>query len=120
MNTVLLRLGWPNSKLNPNKSRGRHWTYNHKEKAAAKKEGWAEAKLRGAKNLSGSTFLLKVTGYPPHSSRLDDDNFLSSLKHHRDGIAEAMGVDDSAFQWVFEGFDRSGQPGVVIEVVSNG
>lgn len=114
---VLLRLGWPSSKLNPNRSDGRsHW-FNAKERKAAKLEGQGEALLRGAKNVRGDKFVLKVTGYPPDNRRRDDDNFLKCLKHHRDGIALAMGVDDSKFRWEFQGFERAGSSGVLIEVV---
>ena len=114
--SVLLRLSWPSSKLNPNRSKGRHWSWNNKERKAAKNEGWGEANLRGAKNVTGKRFKLSVTAYPPDNRRRDADNLLASLKHAADGIALAMGVDDSAFTWTFEGFDRSGSPGILIQV----
>ena len=114
--SVLLRLGWPSSKLNPNRSDGRsHW-YNAKERKAAKQEGYGEALLRGAKNVKGDRFILKVTAYPPDNRRRDDDNFLKQMKNFRDGIALAMGVDDSRFRWEFEGFERAGSAGVLIEL----
>ncbi len=115
--SVLLRLSWPSPKLNPNNSDGRsHW-YNTKERKAAKAEGHGEALLRGAKNVEGERFLLKVTAYPPDNRRRDDDNFLKQMKHHRDGIAIAMGVDDSQFKWVFEGFQQASTAGVLIVVM---
>lgn len=114
--SVLLRLGWPNSKLNPNRSKGRHWSWNNKERKAAKHEGNGEALLRGAKNIQGDRFILRITAYPPDNRARDVDNFIASLKHQMDGIALAMGVDDKAFTPVFEGFYRAGSPGVSIQV----
>ena len=118
--SVLLRLGWPSPKLNPNNSKGRHWQWNRKERKAAKAEGHGEALLRGAKNVSGDRFILKVTSYPPDNRRRDADNHMASLKHVFDGIALAMGVDDSTFTPVFEGFNRNGSPCVLIEIVGVG
>jgi crossover junction endodeoxyribonuclease RusA len=41
---------------------------------------------------------LLVTFYPPDARRRDDDNMIGAFKAHRDGIADAMGVDDHRFK----------------------
>lgn len=38
-----------------------------------------------------------IDGYPPNRIARDEDNFLAALKGALDGIARAMGVDDSVF-----------------------
>lgn len=35
--------------------------------------------------------------YPPDKRRRDDDGLLSSMKAARDGIADALGIDDHRF-----------------------
>ena len=35
--------------------------------------------------------------YPPDKRKRDDDGLLSSMKAARDGIADALGIDDSRF-----------------------
>jgi len=40
---------------------------------------------------------LWITFYPPTRRLPDDDNMLSRFKPWRDGIADAMGIDDKRF-----------------------
>ena len=40
---------------------------------------------------------LWITFYPPTKRLPDDDNMLSRFKPWRDGIADAMGIDDKRF-----------------------
>src|SRR3546814_1588637 len=42
---------------------------------------------------------LAIEFYPPDARRRDLDNMLASVKHAIDGIAEAIGVDDSRFSY---------------------
>ena len=35
--------------------------------------------------------------HPPDRRKRDDDNLKASLKHARDGIADALGIDDNRF-----------------------
>jgi len=41
--------------------------------------------------------LLSLEFLPPNRSRRDDDNLLAAFKAGRDGLADAMGIDDSLF-----------------------
>lgn len=40
---------------------------------------------------------LWIDFYPPDKRRRDDDGLLASFKPHRDGIADALHIDDSRF-----------------------
>lgn len=90
---------WPSAAMSPN-ARG-HWT--QRKRAAAKgrlegrvvalQAGWRE----GAQSLPHGRWHLFIDFYPPTKRLPDDDNMLARFKAYRDGIADALGVDDSRF-----------------------
>ena len=41
---------------------------------------------------------VRITFYPPDARRRDDDNMIGSFRAARDGIADALGVDDRRFR----------------------
>ena len=94
-----LVLPWPSSAMSPN-ARG-HWSQRRKAaeygrltgRVLALQAGWQE----GAKTLPDGRWHLWVDFYPPTRRLPDDDNMLARFKAYRDGIAEALGVDDSRF-----------------------
>lgn len=55
---------------------------------------------------------LHITFYPPDKRRRDRDNAQASLKHHLDGIADALGVDDYRFRPTYD-FAEPEKPGRV-------
>lgn len=86
----MLELPWPPKELSAN-SRKQH-RYTADERKTFKESWWAltkEAKFR-ATNLD-------ITFHPPTGHRRDLDNMLTSIKFGLDGMALAMGVDDSTF-----------------------
>lgn len=114
-------LPWPDRRLHPN---GRiHWAPH----AAAKKAARAYAhaitcatstpaqraalKAAGAVNVS-------MTFNPPDNRRRDDDGMIASMKAARDGIADAIGVDDSKWRtsYAILGPVKGGR--VVVEVTA--
>lgn len=46
---------------------------------------------------AGGTPLLVVEFVPPDRRRRDDDNLLAMFKAGRDGLADALGIDDNVF-----------------------
>jgi crossover junction endodeoxyribonuclease RusA len=56
---------------------------------------------------------LRIEFIPPDARRRDDDNCLSCFKAGRDGIAEALGVDDSRFVTTFWLSDKPVKGGMV-------
>ena len=40
---------------------------------------------------------LWLTFYPPSKRHFDDDNVVAAFKPGRDGVADALGIDDSRF-----------------------
>ena len=86
---------WPPKELNPN-FRG-HWAV----KARAAKEyratcGWT-AKCAAVVVKWDGPIHLWIKFVPPDRRRRDDDNCLSSFKAGRDGLADALGVNDRRF-----------------------
>jgi crossover junction endodeoxyribonuclease RusA len=91
-----LHLPWPPQELSPNKRV--HW--GKKSKAAKAYRLQCGLMTKAAKliipEIEGKLYLW-LTFYPPDKRRRDDDNMIASFKSGRDGIADALGIDDSRF-----------------------
>ena len=90
----MIELPWPPKELSPNARV--HWS---KKSKAAKKYRAACHVLclqAGVKAPVGRAFLA-LEFVPPDRRRRDDDNCLASFKSGRDGLADALGIDDSNF-----------------------
>lgn len=95
----MIELSWPAKALSPNFRSRSHWPRT-RAIAAAKQEAWGMtlAALHGAKPSLPGRLALIVTAYPSTAHKRDDDNLIASLKPYRDGIAKALGIDDSQFE----------------------
>lgn len=99
---VNVKLPWPPRSLHPN---GRpHWRI----KAAAAKASRGDAylltrtaMLRGTPAFDGKVDV-RLTFCPPSKRKFDLDGALSANKAALDGIADALGVDDSKFRLALE------------------
>lgn len=98
MTSVLVELGWPAKQLSPN-ARVHHMVKHRYAKAAKIEAGWATKFARPFDWAADGPLSVAVTAYPPKNwNTADADNFVARLKSHLDGIAEALGVNDSQFQ----------------------
>lgn len=102
-----ITLPWPDTSLSPNTRS--HWAPKSKAARAAKELAWGmtlnavatQNALFGAVGAPLPTWpdevpvALEFT--PPNRRRRDMDNLLASMKSALDGIALALGVDDSRF-----------------------
>jgi hypothetical protein len=54
---------------------------------------------------------MTITFYPPDHRHRDDDNMVGSFKSYRDGIADALGVNDRRFRprYVFADPEKPGR-----------
>lgn len=95
-----LTLPWPAAALSPN-ARG-HWAKRHRAAQAASTEayyaaiayGWRQAELPAEGVLH-----LSIDFYPARACSIpDDDNMLGRFKAYRDGLAEALGINDRRFR----------------------
>ena len=96
-----IELDWPVKELSQN-SRC-HWSVKAKATKAYRKACWALTKQAGIAIDWEGDIHLWITFYPPNKRRIDDDNLIGRFKAGRDGIADALGIDDSRFRthpWV--------------------
>ena len=93
-----LVLPWPAKELSPNARV--HWRKRAKAaadaRALAKLAAWASGWLPASVPTDGRLHLW-IDFYPPTRRLPDDDNMLARFKAYRDGIADALDVDDSRF-----------------------
>ena len=94
MNDVTLP--WPPKELNPN-ARG-HWSKRSKAAKAYRKACWALALQAGIKIDWEGDVHLWLTFFPPDLRHRDDDNMIASFKSGRDGLADALGINDKRFR----------------------
>ena len=91
-----IELPWPSRVLHPN-SRP-HWAQLAKAKKAAREAAYWSVKASGlVHSFPDGPLHLWIDFYPPDRRKRDDDGLLSSMKAARDGIADALGLDDSRF-----------------------
>jgi crossover junction endodeoxyribonuclease RusA len=90
MNNPIL-LPFPDRRLSPN-ARMNHFAL-HKVKQEARQVGYFAAQESGLRfqDVDLQAFI-KIN--PPDNRARDDDNILASLKSYRDGIFEALGIND--------------------------
>ena len=91
---MAIELSWPPKELSPNARV--HWAKKAKAAKAYRLECFLIAKAAGIKAPEGK-ILWTVEFFPPSRRAYDDDNLLARMKSARDGIADALGVDDRRF-----------------------
>ena len=95
-----LELPYPPAILSPNKRP--HWAAKAKAVASYRSEcGW-RARAQGADILDVTRLEMRITFHPPDLRRRDCDNLISATKALRDGLMDAIGVDDSGFVVTYE------------------
>ena len=90
-------LPWPPKELTPNFKRRKHWSFSLKPTKAYRSTCHILALAAGAKRVS-PPFGMMVTFFPPDRRKRDDDGMIGAFKAGRDGVADALGVDDHIFR----------------------
>ncbi|NYT25373.1 hypothetical protein H0A73_17370 [Alcaligenaceae bacterium] len=97
---ITVTLPWPDPALFPNRKGGQHWATFQAAKARARMDGFMSTKQ--AVGMSCPAFEgrtpISIVFHAPDRRRRDWDGMAGSIKHHLDGIARALGVDDSIFR----------------------
>lgn len=108
---IELELPWPDRALHPN-ARG-HWAKRANAARTARSMGRFEMRRQNPNGfvMVATKYHLHLDFYPPDRRKRDDDGCLSSFKPYRDGIADALGIDDNRFV---------SHPRVMDEVVKGG
>lgn len=92
---IEIELPWPPKELSPNART--HWA--KRGKVAKNYRGVCYMLTRQSRiDVNGTPrILLDLEFIPPDRRRRDDDNMLASFKAGRDGLADALDIDDSRF-----------------------
>ena len=95
-----IRLDWPDMSLMPNRKNGRHWSGVHVKKTKAKRDAHFLTVVALATHtlIPAERLALRITFASPDKRRRDVDNLLACIKPQLDGVAQALGVDDSLFR----------------------
>jgi crossover junction endodeoxyribonuclease RusA len=127
---VIIKLPYPPSELNPNKRL--HWaekrkhTMNYRELCKYRfrmhfinELGAIEGMraLKGFENHVGD-FKVSITFHKPDNRKRDDDNIIASFKAGRDGVADALNVDDNRFEVSYKVSKENVKGGLVVIEVS--
>lgn len=113
-----ITLPWPDKSLWPN---GRsHWATKAKAVKGARRTSWALAlaAMNGRLPLWKQVKLHWVI-HPKTAHAIDDDAPPYALKSYRDGIADALGIDDKNFRATYE-FGPPIKGGSVIVTIEEG
>ena len=91
-----VELPWPPAELNPNKRL--HWSVKRKHVATYRSQcAWLAKQARLAVHWDGDVHVW-IDFFPPDKRRRDDDNLVAAFKAGRDGLADALGIDDARFR----------------------
>jgi len=101
MKLLAVTLPFPAAKLNPNNSKGLHWAATSGLRKKAHADGFCLAR-QVARQIGWTPVTgelpLRVTFSVPDRRLRDRDNLMAAMKCALDGVAEALGVDDSQFE----------------------
>lgn len=89
-----LLLPWPPKALSPNART--HWAAKSKAAKAYRNTCFLLCR-QAALPVPVGRALLSLEFIPPDRRRRDDDNCIAAFKSGRDGVAQALGIDDSRF-----------------------
>lgn len=109
-------LPWPDKRLTPNAKRRKHWrsyqpainadreTGRVLTRSAMAQQGWFYGFDKEKVDVS-------ISFFPPDHRHRDDDGMIGAFKHMRDGIADALGVNDRCFRphYFFEQPEKPGR-----------
>jgi crossover junction endodeoxyribonuclease RusA len=118
MDELTIYLPWPDNRLSPNARV--HWATRASAARVAKQAAYALTKHATAKcDVTLSVPLqVSIIFCPPDRRKRDWDNLIASMKPSLDGIAIALGIDDSNFKLSID-FGEPCKNGEVAVKVSN-
>jgi len=96
----MISLPWPHKDLSPNASI--HWAPKAKLTASYRSECAWRARAQGVYPVDADRVKMRIVFCPPDARRRDMDNLISCTKALRDGLMDALGVDDSRFVVTYE------------------
>lgn len=114
---ITFELEYPNAKLSPNART------HHMQKANITKKARSDSKFialsAGAGSLAKTGLQVRVNFYPSTKRRRDEDNVIGAFKAYRDGIADAIGVDDCYIEFDYKLNTDTRKSGVTIVSINS-
>lgn len=112
---LIVVLPFPDRRLNPNSSKGKHWasTVALRKSARVGAALLTQAAAGGRRFEPGAELALMITFVQPDRRARDRDNLLAACKPMLDGMADALGVNDSQFEPVTIRREYGKKPGAV-------
>lgn len=89
-------LPWPPKELSPNARV--HWAAKNRAVKLYRENCVWLTKAAGLRVDWGGIVHAFITFYPPDRRHRDDDNLVAAFKSGRDGVAQALGIDDKRFR----------------------
>ncbi len=116
---ITIDLPWPPRALHPNAARG-HWAKRAGPTKASRNDAAWAARSAGVRKIYANSLKVTITFAPPDNRRRDTDGMLSASKAYLDGIADAIGVDDSKWELAIkrEAPAKPGRVRIEIEVAA--
>jgi crossover junction endodeoxyribonuclease RusA len=114
---MTVTLPWPHKDLWPN-SRP-HWAALARHRKKAREAGYwlaLEAGVGGVLGADKATVSLMFV--PPNAIRRDTDGMIGATKGFLDGIADAIGIDDSRWTWAAPVIAKPEKPGRVVVTIT--
>lgn len=113
-------LPFPDRRLNPNNSKGKHWASTAALRKAARVGAayLTRAACDGQQFEPGQELELVITFIQPDRRARDRDNLLAACKPMLDGVADALGVNDSQFEPMTIRREYGKTPGAVLIMIS--
>lgn len=115
---MIVRLPFPDKSLMPNRKNGKHWSATHAAKTAQHDAAFYATKqaMQGWEAPEGN-IALSLLYLAPDKRHRDLDNLLAASKAMIDGMAKALGVDDSRFKPILVDWLSGPKGGALIAAV---
>lgn len=97
---ITVELPWPDKALSPN-SRP-HWATKARAAKTAKTMAAALTRVETKTKPQWPRAKLEWVFHPKTANAVDKDNCIASCKAYQDGIAIALGIDDSRFETTYQ------------------
>jgi len=115
---IVVKLPFPDASLFPNRRNGQHWGKTNDAKVSAHETAFFSTKQVSGGYVPPDGFIpLSVLFVTPTRHRRDWDGMAGAFKAYQDGMAAALGIDDSRFKPVLVDWVEGKKPGACIVAV---
>lgn len=115
---MIVKLPFPSPALFPNRRNGTHWSKTAAERTFQHEAGYyATMQAKGSYSPPDGPIALSLLFLTPDKRKRDADNMLAASKALLDGMAYALGVDDSRFKPILVDWQPGPKGGALLVAV---